>query len=235
MLVPKNELLEKTRLAYDRVGHRYDEETTAFNEECAYPYMLALLGETLGSLATKRVLDIGCGSGRLLALLEKNGATAEGVDISARFVEVALSKGLAARIASMTELPFCDGSFDATISYFALNYVPAEAQRKALSEQRRVLKREGVLVCASAYPGEERIVVEVPMFGETFTLYVEQKRELARMLYACNFVDVRFVAPPSPPCDIDAIVAKMKDPQAIDFVRGFASRPYALFTTARAA
>lgn len=56
--------------------------------------LLGLLGE---ASPPKRVLDIGCGDGRVMTPLKRAGHEVAGVDVDARAVEACLAKGLSAR------------------------------------------------------------------------------------------------------------------------------------------
>lgn len=80
--------------------------------------------DALGLQPGMRVLDIGCGPGRHSHELARRGIEAVGVDVSARFVEVASASAPAgatfvrgdARSLPFGEPPLLEGSFDAAIS-----------------------------------------------------------------------------------------------------------------------
>ncbi len=76
------------------------------------------LVEQLGLQPGHRVLDVGCGPGRHAHALARLGMQVVGVDISARFVELArrdAAAGSSFERLDARELPF-DGQFDAAIS-----------------------------------------------------------------------------------------------------------------------
>lgn len=172
----------RTRAIYDRVGYLYDRQTAVFNEQVAYPYLLAQLRQAaLPRGAT--VLDIGCGSGRLLTLLERAGYTARGVDLSPASVLQAQLRGTSAHEGCMTQLTMPTASCDAVVSYHAFNYLPHDLHHQALAEQARVLRPGGYAVLMAFYTPEQRTTpLEVRQLGETFTLYVRTVAEL-RDLY----------------------------------------------------
>jgi ubiquinone/menaquinone biosynthesis C-methylase UbiE len=101
-----------------------------------------------------RVLDLGCGDGRLAAELDRAGARVTGLDPS----EVALERarrahpGLElARPAPDGSLPFADSSFDAVVCAHVLEHV-ADTQR-LMSEARRVLAPSGRIMIAVPWHG----------------------------------------------------------------------------------
>jgi len=87
-----------------------------------------------------RVLDVGCGTGKQLALLPDN-VDAVGIDISESMLEQA-EKQVPGKClwADATDIPFRDGEFDLVISQFALHEKDAETIQAELREVRRVLK-----------------------------------------------------------------------------------------------
>ncbi len=88
-----------------------------------------------------RVLDLGCGTGRLLARIAAPHRI--GVDLAARMLAIARRRGLAVARADAHALPFDDASFDAIVSGKGVfRYLdPA----RAYAECARVLRPGGVL------------------------------------------------------------------------------------------
>jgi len=87
---------------------------------------VAELGEPLVALlaprAGERVLDLGCGDGRLTLALQRAGCVVAGVDASANQVEAARRRGLDARVMDGEALDF-DREFDAVFSNAALHWM----------------------------------------------------------------------------------------------------------------
>jgi SAM-dependent methyltransferase len=100
-------------------------------------------------LRGRRVLDIGCGTGRLsLALVERAHAKVWGVDASPEMLAVAKKKvhGAAFKQAHAESLPFKDGWFERAVLWLVLHLVDRAA---ALAEVRRVVGAGGRVAVVS--------------------------------------------------------------------------------------
>ena len=96
-----------------------------------------------------KVLDLGCGNGRLYQILAKKQALYTGLDQSGELIALAREKFPEAEfvVGGMTELLFEAASFDAIFSIAAFNHIPGqELQLKSLQEMKRVLKPGGLIV-----------------------------------------------------------------------------------------
>jgi len=91
------------------------------------------------------LVDVGCGTGSLIAMLEGRGYRGPiiGVDISMAMLSVALRKTRSAIFlrASMDSIPLKDSSVDHYISSLAIHI--AEDKRRVLGEAARILKSGG--------------------------------------------------------------------------------------------
>lgn len=86
-----------------------------------------------------RVLDAGCGSGELTALVAAPEVL--GVDLSPAAVDAARSRGLDARLADVQSLPFPDDDFDVVLGNWMLYHLPD--LDRGLAEIARVLRPGG--------------------------------------------------------------------------------------------
>lgn len=89
----------------------------------------------------KRVLEVGCGTGLILSRIATHASEAVGMDLSKGMLRSAHERGLSVAVASATELPFPDNSFDLVCSFKVLAHVPDI--HKALAEITRVTKPGG--------------------------------------------------------------------------------------------
>jgi SAM-dependent methyltransferase len=136
----------------DRSRAYYDDFSAGYERERHHGYH-ALLDEleldvALPLARDREVLEVGCGTGLILARVAAHAKRAEGVDLSPGMLALAKERGLSVSEASATALPFPDASFDLVYSFKVLAHVP-EIER-ALAEMTRVC-RPGGHVLAELY------------------------------------------------------------------------------------
>ncbi len=96
-----------------------------------------------------KVLDLGCGNGRLYQLFDGMSIDYIGLDASEELIKKAQEKFPEVNFAvgDMRELPFPDDRYDVIYSIAAFHHLDnAEDRLKALSEIRRILKTGGKVV-----------------------------------------------------------------------------------------
>jgi len=100
-----------------------------------------------------RGLDVGCGTGRLLAFLHDAwpGLRLSGIDLSVPYLaEARRLIGRTARVklieGAAEKLPFEDASIDFIVSSFLLHELPQTVRDEVLREMARVLKCDGLVV-----------------------------------------------------------------------------------------
>lgn len=94
------------------------------------------------TLRGRRVLDVGCGTGRLSAALVEDGARVWGVDASAEMLAVAKTKvpNGGFKRAAAERLPFTDAWFERVVFWLVVHLVD---RGRAFAEARRVLAPGG--------------------------------------------------------------------------------------------
>jgi SAM-dependent methyltransferase len=93
----------------------------------------------------QRLLDAGCGTGEFAERAARVlGCEAVGVDQSERMVDRTRGRGVEAVVASVEQLPFADGEFDAVSANWMLYHLPD--LDLGLAELARVLRPGGRLV-----------------------------------------------------------------------------------------
>lgn len=111
--------------------------------------------------ARARVLDVGCGTGILLALCVERGLRAHGVDPSGAMLEVArrrLGETADLRRSGGQQLPFGDGQLDAVFATMVLHELDPVSRRDTLAEMIRVTRDTGVLAIADYHDGPLRSI-----------------------------------------------------------------------------
>lgn len=149
--------------------------------------LLQFASRELPRAGIKRILDCGCGTGANLGLLNQFGR-AYGFDlepIGVRFARQA-GKTLVAR-ATATAIPFPAETFDIATSFDVLYSLDDEAEERALSEMRRVLKPDGfVLINVAAM---EMLRGDHSVLGRELRRY--DKSRLRDRVTAAGFTIVR--------------------------------------------
>lgn len=108
------------------------------------------VGWLRGLAGTARIVDYGCGYGRVTGLVREHGfAGVEGFDVSAGLVERARRAHPDLRFTTLARpprLPLPDGDVDAVLLIAVLTCVPTDAgQRELIDELHRVLRPGGLL------------------------------------------------------------------------------------------
>ena len=135
--------MEKRKNFWDKNAGRYDRFMR--KDAAAYEQMYELLRPVVRQ---KTVLELATGTGLIAKHIVRYADHIEATDASQEMIEQAKqgvkSTKLYFSVQDMFQLPYADQSFDVVIVVNALHIVPEP--EKALSEIRRVLKDDGVLV-----------------------------------------------------------------------------------------
>ena len=115
----------------------------------------------------KRVLDVGCGTGKIVQFFNQQGFNAIGCDKSKIAIEVAKKVSKKSFIvASATKLPFKTGSFDLVISISTIEHLIQDDVRQFLQEACRVLKPHGfIFMITPNYASPLRYLLGKKWFG----------------------------------------------------------------------
>lgn len=100
-----------------------------------------------GSGDDLRAIDIGCGSGRHIALLQDSGIREVcGSDYSFNALGICRDAGFPMLVnCDNRNLPFRDGTFDIAVAWGSLHYSSKDEMRLMLKEVKRIIKKGGAL------------------------------------------------------------------------------------------
>ncbi len=90
-----------------------------------------------------RVMDIACGTGRVMTILEKPGLEIYGCDILDLLINKATERGLPAErlsVCDATAMPYRDNEFDFSYSIGALDHFTEEGIEKFIAEAARITR-----------------------------------------------------------------------------------------------
>ena len=100
------------------------------------------------------------------------------------------------RVASIEDLPFADGEFDAALSSFMIHHLPDDLKLRGLAEVRRVLKPGGRFVAVDLKPGKDITGFISHLIGHSLPDdYAEQLRSI---ISEAGFEDVEILEVKSP-------------------------------------
>ncbi len=148
---------ERTRARFDRWAPGYDRN---WGQVLFFDRVHRAVVQTAreSGLQPSAILDVGCGTGRLLFRARATFPKAQvvGIDLSPGMIEQARSKvpadgAMRFETAGVEQLPFADGSFDLVLSTISFHHWADRAA--GLREVSRVLRRAGVFILADIFLG----------------------------------------------------------------------------------
>lgn len=154
----------------------------------------------------KRILDLGCGTGRHIVYLAKHNFEVYGIDASPAGIELTKrwvkdEKLRASLIIGgiYNKLPYADAFFDAVISVQVIHHNTAENISRLIAEIRRVLQPEGLFFATvPLYRNqakkfrqiEENIFVPLDGREEGIPHYYFDEERIRKFLSAFNILDI---------------------------------------------
>lgn len=199
----------QTKRIYDKISERYHKaiKYAFYNNYLDMPNTLSLLKNVRG----KKILDLGCGTGRYAETLKKRGAKVWGMDLSMKMVDIARKEvdGVEFVQGSVYKMPYKSGFFDIVVSGLAVHYF--KDLEKAFKEVKRVLKKNGLFIFSTGNPlwevsrrlkgrtgkyrvfkydyfDEKKIRVHWPTFKTYMFYYHFTMQTLIRTIIKCGFV-----------------------------------------------
>src|SRR4030042_5532013 len=134
-------LLKKTKEDYGSIAEDFSSKRGKMWQEFGFLKGYVSSGD--------KILDLGCGNGRLSELLQEKNIEYFGIDNSKELIEIARKKYPYGKfeIADALDLPFPINFFDKVISIAVLHHIPSEELRlQFIKEAKRVLKPKGLFI-----------------------------------------------------------------------------------------
>ena len=121
---PQNRVSEKGEgKRWDEFWHRGELWLTLLRFTPTYRKIVRIFNQMTLARGAK-ILDVGCGSGKLASFWSQNGHDIFGLDISDQALEFTRSQGVPVMKADVRRLPFNDGTFDLVYSDGLLEHFP---------------------------------------------------------------------------------------------------------------
>jgi SAM-dependent methyltransferase len=184
--------LADTRTSYDTVAVSYLEFVRDLLDDAPYERaFLALFAEQVRTAGGGPVADVGCGPGRITALLRRHGLDAFGIDLSPAMIALARRDlpGVRFEVGSMTDLDLPDASVVGLIAWYSLIHIPDDEIGTVLAHFHRVLRPGGRLI-AGFHVGDGSNLKTEGYGGHPMKVYVHKRQPetLGAWLTGAGFV-----------------------------------------------
>lgn len=135
----------KTLNNFDKIAKNYDQTIPAHILEHYLTKRLKLIKDYFP--INYKMLDLGCGTGKLAEKLINLGYKVVGIDQSEGMLEIAKKRGIEIYSANSENLPFLDEEFDGVYSIAVFHHLyTKEKVAKTISEMIRVTKSGGIIL-----------------------------------------------------------------------------------------
>ncbi len=140
-------LIKKTKEDYNKISAHFS-STRQYN----WPDIADAIN-TLELEKNQKVVDLGCGNGRLFEVLEKYGVEYFGLDISEELINLAKNAYPRGKfvVSDILKTPYKKNEFDAVISIAALHHIPSKKLRRETIEEISRITRPGGKILVSVW------------------------------------------------------------------------------------
>jgi SAM-dependent methyltransferase len=184
-----NDPIKNTQVSYDRLADEYVRRI--YDELQHKPLDRQILDQFAARVQSAGlVCDLGCGPGHVARYLHERGVWVCGIDLSSELVERArrLNLGIEFQQGDMYALDVADATWSGIAAFYSIIHIPRIDHLQVLSEMRRVLREDGLLLLAFHLGNEVRHFDE--LWGQVVSIdfHFFSAREVADSLRAAQFV-----------------------------------------------
>lgn len=146
----------------------------------------------------KKILDVGCGTGRLIEFLNSVGFQAFGCDISQTAVKYAnqINRKRVAYLGFATQIPFPNQSFDMVTAISLIEHLTAQEAEQFAREAKRILKPQGfIFLVTPNWTTPIRLIQGRKWFGYNDPTHIKfyTPMGLAGLLKKNSFRNIKFL------------------------------------------
>jgi len=180
----------RSKKYFDKQAARYDKSWDG--KYCHQMY--ATLMDKMSCFSFLSVLDVGCGSGTLLAMIKQEypDIQAAGIDLSENMIvqaKMLLGSDIPVQAGDVDNIPWPDNSFDLLVCNASFHHYP-DPQR-SLQEMNRVLKPQGRLLMGEPWwsKNDRRVInyyLQSP-FNASGDVYIYSRNEIEQLLSKSKF------------------------------------------------
>ena len=158
-----------------------------------YQKILNRVAQELDEVNYKNIIDVGCGTGALCYVLNRQGLSVTGVDAEPGMLKIAEKKLQNSPVClvqadAFGKLPFNDKSFDVAISSYVIHGMPAARREIFYTEMNRIARYKVIFHDYNDKRSFLTSLVEWLEKGDYFNFIKQAKKEIAD-----NFKDLRVV------------------------------------------
>ena len=142
------------------------------------------------------VIDIGCGTGALCSVLNKEGLEVTGIEPASRMLKIAMKKIENKDIKFVkcdicSKLPFSDKSFDLSIASYVAHGLPIEERNQMYLEMNRLTKSYVIIHDYNSKRGFFTDIIEWLEGGDYFNFIENVQNELNKNFKTVKVINVK--------------------------------------------
>lgn len=151
----------------------------------------------LNNHTLSKVLDVGCGTGRLVKFLNQHGFNTQGCEPEVAALKIAqrINSGNSIKKASATKLPYKANSFDLIISASVVEHLTKKEVNKFLKEAGRILKPHGyIFIVTPNFSSPFRYLKKEKWFAYSDPTHINffNRKSISQLLTSTGFLNINF-------------------------------------------